>query len=184
MNANGTGTDNARWRPYLVGLGIGALSMVTFLAMDKALGTSTSMVHASGGLVALADAEHVRTNGYYAKEITAKNPLFDWQAFLVLALPIGAWLGARLGGGAPRETVPALWAWRFGPSRGKRYAAAFAGGAVLLFGARLAGGCTSGHGISGGLQLALSSWAFFLAMFASGVATAFALFGREGRNHV
>ena len=41
---------------------------------------------------------------------------------------------------------------------------AFLFGAVSLFGARLAGGCTSGHGISGGLQLALSSWVFFIAI--------------------
>ena len=54
----------------------------------------------------------------------------------------------------------------------------------MLFGARMAGGCTSGHGISGGLQLAVSSWAFFIAMFASGLVTAFVLFGKEGRNHV
>ncbi|HAI10768.1 MAG TPA: hypothetical protein DCM28_03630, partial [Phycisphaerales bacterium] len=49
---------------------------------------------------------------------------------------------------------------------------------------RMAGGCTSGHGISGGLQLAVSSWAFFFAMFGSGVVTAFALFGLKGRSHV
>lgn len=66
----------------------------------------------------------------------------------------------------------------------KRYAAAFFGGVILIYGARMAGGCTSGHGISGGLQLAVSSWIFFIAMFASGVVTAFALFGKEGRKHV
>ena len=44
------------------------------------------------------------------------------------------------------------------------------------FGARWGRGCTSGHGISGGLQLAVSSWTFFFVMFASGVATAFLLF--------
>ena len=54
----------------------------------------------------------------------------------------------------------------------------------MLFGARMAGGCTSGHGISGGLQLALSSWTFFFAMFASGTFMAFTLFGTGGRQHV
>lgn len=38
-----------------------------------------------------------------------------------------------------------------------------------MYGARLAGGCTSGHGISGGLQLALSSWLFLAVMFATGL---------------
>jgi hypothetical protein len=57
---------------------------------------------------------------------------------------------------------------------------AFAGGVILMFGARLAGGCTSGHGISGSLQLALSGWAFFASVFLSGILTAFLIFGREG----
>jgi len=58
------------------------------------------------------------------------------------------------------------------------------GGMVMLFGARMAGGCTSGHGISGSLQLAASSWTFFMVMFASGVATAWLLFGRVARQDV
>jgi uncharacterized membrane protein YedE/YeeE len=50
-----------------------------------------------------------------------------------------------------------------------------------MYGARLAGGCTSGHGISGSLQLAVSSWTFFLTMFASGVLTALVLFRSRTR---
>lgn len=173
-----------RWNPYIAGALIGVLSWATFYSVDKALGTSTTMVHAAGGLTSLVAPEHVQANPYYAKEISAKNPLFDWQFFLVLFLPIGALLGAWLAKDFNVERVPRLWAWRFGPGTAKRYAAAFIGGLILIYGARMAGGCTSGHGISGGLQLAVSSWSFFLAMFASGVATAFVLFGKEGRKHV
>jgi uncharacterized membrane protein YedE/YeeE len=50
------------------------------------------------------------------------------------------------------------------------------GGVLVMYGARLAGGCTSGHGISGSLQLAVGSWTFFLVMFAAGAATALAIF--------
>jgi uncharacterized membrane protein YedE/YeeE len=94
----------------------------------------------------------------------------------VVFLAIGAFVSARLSRQRFVEHVPSVWAARFGPGRVKRYVFAFLGGAVLLFGARLAGGCTSGHGISGSLQLALSSWTFFLTMFASGVATAFLMY--------
>ena len=45
-----------------------------------------------------------------------------------------------------------------------------------MYGARLAGGCTSGHGISGGLQLALSSWLFLAVMFATGLAVSALMF--------
>jgi uncharacterized membrane protein YedE/YeeE len=61
----------------------------------------------------------------------------------------------------------------------KRMIAAFIGGAILLFGARLAGGCTSGHGISGTMQLALSSWIFFPVMFITGIITARILFRKK-----
>jgi uncharacterized membrane protein YedE/YeeE len=41
----------------------------------------------------------------------------------------------------------------------------------MMFGARLAQGCTSGHGISGSLQLAVSSWIFVVVFLAVAVGT-------------
>jgi uncharacterized membrane protein YedE/YeeE len=49
---------------------------------------------------------------------------------------------------------------------------AFAGGFIMLFGARIADGCTSGHGLSGMAQLAVSSSVAVAAMFAGGILTA------------
>ena len=49
-----------------------------------------------------------------------------------------------------------------------------------MYGARMAGGYTSGNGLSGSLQLALSGWTFFLTMFAAGIVTAWTLFGGLG----
>ena len=54
----------------------------------------------------------------------------------------------------------------------------------MMFGARVAQGCTSGHAISGTLQLAVSSWVFALVIFPVAVVTAFLLYGKEGRRHV
>lgn len=125
----------------------------------------------------------MRQNAYFAKYLVGK-PAFEWQAALVVMLVVGAFLAARLADSTRREYVPSVWAARFGPSAWKRYLGAFIGGAILLFGARLADGCTSGHGISGGLQLALSSWTFLTFMFASGIATAFAVYGRGSKSHV
>jgi uncharacterized membrane protein YedE/YeeE len=164
-----------RWSPYAVGAGIGVLSWATFLFMDKALGTSTTMVNVAGLVEYPIAPEHVRENAYLAKHVIA-SPAIDWQFALVVFLVIGAFIAARLSRQRFVEHVPSVWAARFGDNRLKRYFFAFVGGAVLLFGARLAGGCTSGHGISGSLQLALSSWTFFLTMFASGAATAFLMY--------
>lgn len=49
------------------------------------------------------------------------------------------------------------------------------GGAVMLFGSRLAGGCTSGHGISGMSLLSISSFVSVAAMFAGGMGLAIVL---------
>jgi uncharacterized protein len=176
-----------RWNPYVVGVGIGLLSCVSILTMNKLLGTSSSYVHVVAAAESLVAPERVfgaNAGAYFAKEITEKTPLFDWQFFLVVAVFVGAFISHRLTGRRGVERVPGLWAWRFGPSQVLRYTAAFLFGAVMLYGARLAGGCTSGHAISGGLQLALSSWVFFVAFFASGIVTAFTLFGVQGRAHV
>lgn len=60
-----------------------------------------------------------------------------------------------------------------GNSKSGRIIWAFIAGFLLIFGARMAGGCTSGHIISGGMQLALSSY-----LFAGVVFGAFLLTGR------
>ncbi len=49
---------------------------------------------------------------------------------------------------------------------------AVAGGCAMIFGARLAGGCTSGHGISGMSSFSISSIITVAAMFSGGILTA------------
>ena len=56
-----------------------------------------------------------------------------------------------------------------------RLLAAFVGGLLMAFGARLAGGCTSGHGISGTLQLSVGSWIAVICFFIGGIAVATAV---------
>lgn len=183
----GLAAMKSRFRPYLIGIGIGVLSWITFYGMGKALGTSTTMPKLAGTAIGVVSPQTVEANSYWSKYFNAEagKVMFDWQFFLVVGLIGGALVGKRLiNRDKFVEHVPPLWQSRFGSSRLLRYAAAFVGGVIMVFGARMAGGCTSGHGISGGLQLAVSSWTFFMAMFASGVVTAFALFGMKGRQHV
>lgn len=108
-------------------------------------------------------------------------PAWDYGSLFVLGSLLGALASAVMSGSFKLESVPKIWRERFGSSVMKRMIAAFIGGVVILFGARLADGCTSGHGISGSLQLAVSSWTFFLVMFASGIVTAFVLFRRNSK---
>ena len=90
-------------------------------------------------------------------------------------------LSARLRGGIAKadRSVPELWRANFGDSPAKRYAVAFVGGFVVLYGARLAGGCTSGHMMSGMMQTALSGYIFAAGAFAAAIPVSMFLFRKE-----
>jgi len=173
------------WSPFLVGAAIGVLSWFAFATADKPLGITTAFEN-TAALIQKAVVPGVeQSNEFFAaKAEKGQSPKIDWEWMLVLGVFIGAFLSSLLSKDRTRENVPPLWRWRFGDSTAKRFAAAFLGGALMMFGARVAQGCTSGHGISGALQLAVSSWTFVLVMFAVAVATAFLLYGREGARHV
>jgi hypothetical protein len=163
-----------RWSPYVVGALIGVLSWFAFLTVDRAIGVSTAVSRTAGMFANAVAPDYVAHNAYFAKF----RPAVDWEWMLVVGLALGAFLSSRLSGDVA-EPVDRVWSARFGASKWVRYAGAFLGGVILMFGARLAGGCTSGHGISGSLQLAVSGWLFFASVFAAGLLTAFILFHKE-----
>lgn len=173
------------WPPYAVGVGIGVLSWFTFATADKPLGVSTAFEH-TAALTEKAVVPGVeQSNGYFAaKAEEGKPPKIGWEWMLVLGVFVGAFISSRLSGDRSSGPVPALWQWRFGGSVTMRLVVAFLAGGLMLFGARLAQGCTSGHGISGSLQLAASSWVFSATFFAVATVTALALYGSEGADHV
>lgn len=164
-----TALARAAWSPYAAGFLIGILQIPAFLLVKTALGASSSFVTVGAHLAALFDAEAM-DNAYFAAHAGGgKN---WWQVALVVGIALGAALSARLSGTA-RSGVAPVWAKATGIAAfAPRAAMAFAGGFILLFGARIAGGCTSGHGISGVAQLAVSSIVTVAAMFAGGVAVA------------
>ncbi len=164
-----------RWSSYTVGAFIGVLSWFALFSADKTIGVSTAIAKTAGMVAEVAAPGYVSRNAFFVKF----HPAVDWEWMLVAGLALGAFISSRLSGDEPADPVDSPWRERFGASRSKRYTAAFAGGVVLMFGARLAGGCTSGHGISGSLQLALSGWVFFASVFLSGILTASLIFGKE-----
>jgi len=78
------------------------------------------------------------------------------------------------------QAVPDRFAARFGNSPAKRFTLAFVGGAIAMFGARLADGCPSGHGLSGTLQLAGSGFVALAGFFIGGLVIARLVYGRPG----
>ena len=102
------------------------------------------------------------------------------ETMLVIGLLIGGYLSAWLGKARTRAAAIEF-VHAYETTTRRRYIGAFVGGFLLLFGARLAGGCTSGHIISGITQLAVSGMLFGGAVFTSGIPVALALKWPPGR---
>lgn len=167
-----------RWNPYVAGALTGLLAIlsvaVTTLVIDKTmyLGASTTFVRAAGYVEQTVTPENVLTNEYLVKN----KPKVDWQMMVVAGIFVGALISAGLGRSAKLETVPPIWRQRFGASSTRRGIGAFIGGIILMFGARLADGCPSGHGLSGNMQLAVSGLVALAFFMVGGIITAHLLY--------
>ena len=166
-------SEGGAWSPYLVGALIGVLSMATFYFSDKPLGASSAYTRIAGLLTRLVSPRYTKSLRLYRET----EPKVEWEMMLVVGVAIGAFGAAWTGGEFTGAWVPAIWAERFGDGVGLRLAGAFAGGAIMAFGARLAGGCTSGHGISGTIQLSVGSWIAPACFFIGGAIVARGLYG-------
>lgn len=174
------------------GIALGLLSAFAFITY-AGLGTSTSYPRTVALLLNPLFPEWVANNAYFQRV----PPAVDWQLLLVVGIAVGGFLASRVARGrqAASCALPVsggqTTADGAGPSAGgsgdagdeivfvdgqpvagRRKWMAFVGGFLLLFGARLAGGCTSGHIITGMTQLATASFLFAAAVFAVGIPAA------------
>jgi hypothetical protein len=161
------------WSPYIVGIGIGLLSCLAFVISDRPIGCSTSYAKARGLIEKLFRGDRVSSKEYYQKF----TPQIDWPFMIVPGIVIGAFAASMLSGTFAILIVPPLWAEQFGTTPVLRILAALAGGILLGVGSRWAGGCTSGHGINGTLQLSVGSILSAICFFIGGIGMALLLYG-------
>lgn len=161
-------------RPWLFwGIILGLLN--TFAIMTYApLGVSTTYPRLVGAMMDILQPGLAITDPYL-KIIGIK---IGWETMLFFGLFIGGLIGYLIDK-TPKNGLPALWTKRFGTNASLRMVHAFIGGFLVVFGARLAGGCTSGHIISGMAQMALSGWVFATGVFVAGMITAYLVHGRS-----
>jgi len=164
--------DGGAWSPYLVGAAIGVLSWLTFYFSDKPIGASSFYATLAGFIGKLVAKRHTASLAYFKTH----PPSMDWGLLFVIFTIVGGFIAAWAGGEIRNEWLHPMWVDRFGDSIALRGIIGFAGGLLMAFGARLAGGCTSGHGISGTLQLNVGSWLTVICMFIAAVATAMLLY--------
>ena len=155
--------------PYVAGVGIGLVLLLSFVLMGRGLGASGAFSSVVTAAVDAATPGHAAGNAFYARYLGdgTASPLRDWLVFEIIGVVIGALASGILAGRV-----------RWTTERGERITNrgrlvnAFIGGAVMGLGARLARGCTSGLGLTGGATLSVGSWLFVLAAFAGAYAAA------------
>lgn len=157
------------WNPYVSGGLTGLLIILSVGLTGNYFGASTSVSRTAGMIIKSIAPAHAEGLGY----LDIIKPVIDWQWMFLVGIALGSFLSAVTSGSFKLTAIPDLWQSRFGEgSHAKRAIFAFIGGALALFGARIAGGCTSGHGLSGSLQLAVSGLLTLTFFFIGGIATA------------
>jgi len=172
FGVNSKDYDGGAWSPYVVGAGIGVLSWLTFYFSDKPIGASSFYATLAGFIGKLIAKRHTESLDYFK----TNPPRADWGLLFVAFTIVGGFLAAWTGGEIRNEWLHPMWVDRFGDGIALRGVIGFAGGVLMAFGARLAGGCTSGHGISGTLQLNVGSWLTVICMFIAAIVTAMLLY--------
>jgi len=124
------------WSPYTAGALAGLLLVLSVFLTGKYFGASTTFVRAAGIIEQVVAPERVAGMAYFIKE----QVKIDWQFLFVVGVLFGALASSWLSGEKRAVAVPPMWEGRFGSSRVRRWVAAFLGGTVLMFGARLADG--------------------------------------------
>lgn len=152
-----------RWA--MLGIVFGLLSALSIFLFAP-IGVSGTYPRVIGELARAIDPGFAATNPYLVKMGAFLQP----ESMIVIGLLIGGFLASRTAGSRQAAQPAAIHAHE--TSSVSRYRNAFIGGVLIIFGARLAGGCTSGHIISGITQLSLSGMLFGAGVFAAGIVTA------------
>lgn len=124
------------WSPYLAGALSGVVGVFSVWFAGQYFGASTSFVRTAGLIERLFGPDHVAKVDYFIKNV----PKIDWQWMFVVGILLGAMIAALTSDSFKSQPVPDMWAERFGTGGGKRALAAFVGGVIAMFGARLADG--------------------------------------------
>ena len=164
------------WSPYVAGILLGVVGVLAVLLSNSLLGASGAFENIAG-LIGKAIAPQAFDNMYFN---FIMPPGITWGVILLVGVFFGGMLGAFSSGTFRWRLVSDdQWKKVFGPQVWKRWVLAFLGAIVLEYGAGIAGGCTSGLAISGGMLLAPAAFLFIGGMFASGILTAMVVY-RKG----
>jgi uncharacterized membrane protein YedE/YeeE len=142
------------------GAAIGVITLLLLWVTNQRLGISTGFEN----LCALV----VKAPYFQRGEITGSH---GWRLPFLGGLVLGGVLAAATSGGWAPFWDLGMFDATFGWGPAGKLAWMFGGGMLIGFGTRMAGGCTSGHGIFGISNLERASVESTLAFMAAGIAT-------------
>lgn len=150
------------WHPLVAGSILGLVLLATFLVTGHGLGASGFFTRLAAAMGQWTLPEVTTANSYLGPYLRGV-PLAGWITWEVIGVVLGALIGSlssgRFRAGVERGSHA---------TPGRRLAFAFFGGILVGFGARLARGCTSGLGLSGGATLGVAAFVFLAGFFAAG----------------
>jgi uncharacterized protein len=164
-------SDTAQGRgyadPVLTGVALGVVLFAAIMLAGRGLGASGAFASTTAAAVHAVAPAHAEGSAYLSRWIPqGKGGVLDvWIVIELLAVGVGAWLSARFAGRG-RNVMDLIGA----KTPGRRLTNAVLGGALMGSGARLAHGCTSGLGLTGGALLATGAWLFIPIAFLTAIA--------------
>jgi uncharacterized membrane protein YedE/YeeE len=164
------------WSPYVAGILLGIVGILTVVLSSKLLGASGGFENVAG-MIGKAVAPAAFNNTYFNFVMPAG---ITYSVVLLVGVFFGGMFGALSSGTFKVRTMDdEQWKKAYGPQLWKRWPLLFVGAIILEYAAGIAGGCTSGLAISGGMLLAPAAFLFIAGMFASGIVTALLVYGKR-----
>ena len=153
---------------FIAGLLLAVIQLVA-IGVKKPLGVSTQFVVADTQIINAVNPDYSANHPVISKE---KYQQVGYGWWLDIGLIAGAFVAAVAVGRWKPRVCPVWWKANHKSSPLLRLLTGFIGGFLILLGARLAHGCTSGQFASGWAQLSLSAVPFTITLFGFGMLTA------------
>ena len=165
------------WSPYAAGVLLGLTGILSVVAFNRLLSASGPVAVFTSTIFNAALPAVAKRSMYFQ---FIMPPGIGWEVILLFGIAAGGFIGAITSKTFKlRWNQDPVWVKVFGPQRWKRWVIGFVGAIILQYGAGIAGGCTSGLAIAGGMLLAPAAFLFMAGMFVSGIIVAMIVYGKR-----
>ncbi len=171
------------WSPYAAGILLGIVGLLAVSLANTLLGASgafESFVGWVGKHLNLSIFNNIYWGVTGGRSLPIMRPEITWSVILLIGTIFGGTIGALSSHTFKfRWNDDAQWKRIFGPQVWRRAVIGFFGAILLEYAAGIAGGCTSGLAISGGMTFTPAAFLFIGGMFVSGIITLLIVYGRR-----